>query len=116
MGSRDLGDRIVAVLRQPFRIESLRPLIIEDVLEPVVFQKLHRLFEIARELAIVTVDDGVDVFLQQDFQQRTGSSARPRTKRTGYFRRKIAQDGNNTVRVCSKCLQKMAVTCRPDAG
>ena len=42
MRSGNLRDRIVAVLRQPFRIERLRALVVENVLETVVLSGTAR--------------------------------------------------------------------------
>ena len=67
----DLRDRIVTVLRQPARIERLRPLVIEDVLEAVIAQELHGVFEFAGQNRVFPIHDRVDVLAQQDFQQRT---------------------------------------------
>ena len=64
VSARHLRDRVIAILRQPFRIEGLSALVIEDVLEPMLFQKSDRVFKFGGKTVVLTMDDRVDVFLQ----------------------------------------------------
>src|SRR5262249_19737243 len=88
----DLRNRVVAVLRQPFRIESLRALIVENMSEAVLPEKAHCVLELGRKMLVVPVYDGVDVFLEQNLQQGSGSAARPRTESACNFRRQISEN------------------------
>src|SRR5207248_9461042 len=50
VGTSHLCDGVVAVLRQPFRIEGLSPLIIENVLEPVFLQESNGVFQLCSQV------------------------------------------------------------------
>src|SRR5262249_41707898 len=64
MSARDLRDGIVSILGEPFGIESLSALVIQDVLEPVVFQKSNGLIELGSQTSVVAVNDWINVLLQ----------------------------------------------------
>ena len=111
-----LRDRVVAILRQPVRIERLSPLVVQDVLEPMFLQESHGVFKFAGKAGVLPINDRIDVFLQQNFQQRPRSAARARTQRTGDFRRKVAQHGNDAVGITGERFEKMTIALGPLTG
>src|SRR4051812_26106658 len=104
-----LGDRIITVLRKPSGIKSLRPLIVQNIFKTVIAKKADRLFEFGGEFAVFAVDDGIDVFLEQDLKQRTGSATGARAKGASDFRRKVAENGYDAGGIGSKSIKKMTV-------
>src|SRR5678816_3247465 len=64
-----LSNGIVAVLREPLRVERLRSLIVQDVLETMVPQEDDRIFEFLCDCRVIAIDDRVEIFLQECFEK-----------------------------------------------
>ena len=116
MRAGDLCDGVVAVLREPFRIEGLGTLIVENVLEPMVRQESNGFFQFFGQSTVLAVHDRIDVFPQQYLEQRTCGTACTRAKRARDFRGKIAQNRHYAVGVGCECPQEMPVAIGPVAG
>src|SRR5262249_3154717 len=63
-----LRNRIVAVRRQPFRVERLSALVVQDMFEAMILQEPDGLFEFGGQPSVVPVDNRIDVFLEQNFE------------------------------------------------
>src|SRR5262249_50681759 len=107
--SRNLRDRVVAILREPLRIESLSALVIQDVLEPVLLQEPHGVFEFGGQAGVFAAKNRIDVLLQQNLEKRLRSAARAGTQSAGDFRRQVAQDRNDAVGITCERFKEVAV-------
>src|SRR5262245_19430107 len=76
-------------------------------------QEADGLFQLGGELPILAVHNWIDIFVPQDFQQRTRRAAGAGTESASDFRRQVAEHGDKTFRIGGKRVEKMAVRCGP---
>ena len=107
---------VVSVLREPFRVKLLSAMVVKNVSKTVFGQEPDSVLQFLGKGRVVPVDDGIDVFLQQDFQQRTLGPAGSGTQGADDFRRQVSQYRHESVGVRREGVEKVEISFRPPVG